>query len=127
MGLNILAHRKLSLAGFSDDPGWDKCYLKVKVASPQVMKEWQGEMAAFLPGQEQKEAVQDTDVNEVIRNAALEVIVGGEIMNTDDDGNVERLVLSAADIPAVVDAIGFAWQQEAVATSTGANRLKAQN
>ncbi|KUM39019.1 hypothetical protein [Arthrobacter sp. EpRS71] len=115
MGLNIVAKRKMSLKGFAE--GWDDCYLMIKSANETKRKEW-------LKSLDQEKSDDETAFN-TIRDACLEVIVGGVVMSTDADGNASPVEFTAADVPEVVEAMNFVWQQEAVSVSTGNDRLKA--
>lgn len=115
MGLNIVAKRKMSLKGFAQ--GWDDCFLIVRAANEAQRKEWQ---AALTAGQSTDEVAQG-----VVRDAALEVIESGVVINTREDGMTEPIEFGKADVADVVDALNFAWQLEVVGISTGTDRLKA--
>jgi hypothetical protein len=115
MGLNIIAERKMSLKGFAE--GWDDCYVIVRSANEAKRKAW---LTAL--GTEQSE---DTAVD-VTRNACLESIVRGVVMSTDDDGTATAASFDEVDVPQVVEALNFAWQQEILSVATGADRLKAR-
>ncbi|WP_427007198.1 hypothetical protein [Pseudarthrobacter sp. H2] len=116
MSLNIVAERKMSLKGFAE--GWDDCYLKVRTANESKRKAW---LAGFGADADEETA------EKVIREACLEVIVGGVIMSTDENGIATPVEFTVADVAEVVDAINFFWQQEVVSVATGVNRLKAKN
>lgn len=115
MSLNIVAKRRMSLKGFAE--GWDDCYLMIRSASETKRKEW-------LSGLEK--GTDDENASNVIRDACLEVIVGGVVMSTDENGVASAAEISPADVPDVVEAMNFSWQQEAVSVATGNDRLKAR-
>lgn len=114
MGLNIVAYRKASLKGFAE--GWDDCYIRVRTVNEKQRERYMSELG------DQKD---DKLAAEVTRQALLDVIVGGVIINTDEDGNSEPYTFSAEEAPQVVDALPFAWQTEILSIATGADRLKA--
>jgi hypothetical protein len=116
MGLNIVAERKMSLKEFAE--GWDDCYLMIRVANETKRQEWR---AALVVAQVDEEAVA-----KVIREACLEVITSGVVMSTGDNGVATPVTFEKSDVPELVEALNFAWQQEVVGVSTGNNRLKAQ-
>lgn len=115
MPLNIIAKRRMSLKGFAE--GWDDCYLMVKSANETRRKEWLAGLTTDTT---------DEMASNVIREACLEVIVGGVVLSTAEDGEVRAFEFPAADVPEVVEALNFSWQQEAVAIATGNDRLKAK-
>jgi hypothetical protein len=115
MGLNIVAERKMNLKGFAE--GWDDCYLMIRVANETKRKEW-------LAGLEK--GTDDENASKVIRDACLEVITGGVVMSTDDNGETSAVNVTRADVPEVVEAMNFSWLQEAVSIATGNDRLKAR-
>lgn len=117
MGLNIAARRKLSLKGFA--MGWDNCYLVVKSANEEQRKEWQ----AALDGVSDKD--REEEATSVLREACLDVIVSGVVMDTNEDGESKEVTFDSSDVPTVVEALNFAWQLEVVGVSTGTDRLKA--
>lgn len=115
MGLNIVAERKMSLKGFAE--GWDDCFLIVRSANEKKRKEW----VAALGSEQSEEKATD-----VTRQACLESIVSGVVMSTDEDGASQAVNFNVADVPEVVDAMNFVWQQEVLSVATGADRLKAK-
>lgn len=114
MGLNIVANRKLSLKGFAE--GWDDCYLIIRGVNETKRQELQATL---------KDKTTDKEAAEVMRQTCLEVIKGGLVITTAEDGSTSSVTLDAADVPVVVEALNLSWQREAVATATGADRLKA--
>jgi hypothetical protein len=116
MALNIVAKRRMSLKGFAE--GWDDCYLMIKSASETKRKGW-------LAGLNDASA-DDEVASKVIQDACLESIVGGVVMSTGDDGEAAAVEFGTADVPVVVEAMNFVWQQEAVSVATGNDRLKAR-
>lgn len=113
MGLNIVANRKLSLKGFAE--GWDDCYLIVRGVNERSRQDLQEK----LQGKGDKEAA------DIIRQLCLDVIVGGMVISTDDDGSARTVKVELSDVADVVDALNIAWQQEVASVATGADRLKA--
>lgn len=126
MGLNIVAHRKMSLAGFAE--GWDSCYLTVRAVSEKQRKAWADEMKTMessTEGKADRMQLLEDYASDFLERQCKEVIVGGVIMNTDEDGNTAEYKLTEADISELTSFFSFSWQQEIVSTATGANRLKA--
>ncbi|MGW6120436.1 hypothetical protein ACWFRF_15445 [Nocardia sp. NPDC055165] len=115
MGLNITATRRMSLADFGQ--GWQDCYLLVRAANKALRDEWKSK---FTPGMTNEQA------EALVREGALQTIIGGVILNTNEDGSTELVTITSQDVPAVADALGFAWLNDAVALSSGADRLKAK-
>lgn len=114
MGINIVAHRKVSLNGFAE--GWDDCYLRVRALSEPKRAEWSDKVNA---------RANDQEYSSILRQACLDAVVGGVIMNTDENGVAARYEFSAADVADVVDALSIAWQGEVMEIATGSDRLKA--
>lgn len=126
MGLNIVAHRKMSLAGFAD--GWENCFLTIRAVSEKQRKAWADEMNAMkasTEGKDDRRQLLEDYASDFLERQCKEVIVGGTIMNTDEDGNTVEYKLDKSDISDLTSFLSFAWQQEVVSTATGANRLKA--
>jgi hypothetical protein len=115
MALYIVAKRKMSLKGFAE--GWDDCYLLIRSASETKRKEW---LASLEKGTD------DENASGVIRGACLEIIVGGVVMSTDENGVASPVEVAPTDVPDVVEAMNFSWLQEAVSVATGNDRLKAR-
>ena len=115
MGLNIVAERKMSLRGFAE--GWDDCFLIVRSANESKRKGW---VTALGTDQNEEKATS------VTREACLESIVSGVVISTDEDGTSKPVNFTIADVPEVVDAMNFVWQQEVLSVATGADRLKAK-
>lgn len=113
MTLNIVANRKLSLKGFAE--GWDDCHLLVRGVNERTRQQLQ----ESLQGKGDKEAA------DIVRQLCLDVIVGGVVMSTNDEGVAQPVEITKADITVVVDALNIAWQQEVASIATGADRLKA--
>lgn len=125
MGLNIVAHRKVSLSSFAE--GWDDCFLTVKVVSEKTRTIWAEEMNAkvkSLDGDKDKDQKLDDYALDFMANQCREVITGGVIVNTDETGKSERYTLKSEDISDVVEFLNYSWKQEIVSTATGTNRLK---
>ena len=118
MGLNIVATRKVSLKGFAE--GWDECFLLVRSANEAKRKEWQTAMNAVKENEDESDAVVD-----VLRQAATEAITGGQVIDTDENGQGRKATLTPADVPTVIEELNIYWLQEVVAVATGADRLKA--
>ncbi|MFC8008933.1 hypothetical protein [Streptomyces cinereoruber] len=139
-GLNIAAKRRVSLKGFAE--GWDDCYVMVRVATETERREYADsiqaatkELAEKMKGKISSSnelaaadfAIDmDRKTDELQRNYALSHIEKGVVVSTHDDGSTELAEFEAKDVPMVVEALGFAWLQEIVSVSTGADRLKAQ-
>lgn len=113
-GLNIVAERKVSLKGFAE--GWDDCYLLVRAANPEKAREW----AETL-----KPDTTDEETDKILRGIALELIIGGSVITTKEDGTKEPVVVNKEDVPEVLRHLSFAWVSEVVSVATGADRLKA--
>ncbi|ETT25263.1 hypothetical protein RR21198_4003 [Rhodococcus rhodochrous ATCC 21198] len=120
LGLNIVAKRKVSLKGFAD--GWDDCYLIVRSLSEKERKQWSEEAQARQTDDARQN---DQLAEELTKKMALDVIVGGVVITTDEDGSQRAVEVTTADVPGVVEALEFYWRNEAVSVATGADRLKA--
>ena len=114
MGLNIVANRKLSLKGFAE--GWDDCFLMVRGVSEAKRQELQDKLT---------DGTTDKEAANLMRQACLEVITGGLVISTHEDGSTTSAKVESSDVPDVVEALNLAWQQEVVSVATGADRLKA--
>lgn len=114
MGLNIVVNRKLSLKGFAE--GWDDCYLMVRGVNETKRQELQGKLT---------DDTTDQDAADLMRQSCLEVITGGLVVSTNEDGTTSKVSVEVADVPVVVEALNLAWQREVVSVATGADRLKA--
>lgn len=126
MTLNIVASRKVSLAGFAE--GWDNCYVTVRAISEKTRKAWSDEMEtkqAELEGSEEGKQNLEKYAIEFLDRQCRDVITGGVIMNTDKEGTTSEYTLSASEIPDLLEFLSFSWQQQIVSTATGTNRLKA--
>ncbi|MCF8783193.1 hypothetical protein [Rhodococcus ruber] len=120
LGLNIVAKRKLSLKGFAE--GWDDCYLIVRSVSETERKQWAKEMKTR---ETDDTAENDHLAEEMTKKRALEVIVGGLVITTDEDNTERAVEVTTADVPVVVEVLDFYWRNEAVLVATGFDRLKA--
>ena len=120
MGLNIVATRKFYLNEFGE--GWEDCYLIVKSVSDTHRKKWSADMEK--KGKAAKDQDKDEIAIESVRMQSLEVVMGGVVLNTNEDGTTELVEVTKADVPDVIDALGFTFQMDIVAFSTGAYRLK---
>lgn len=120
LGLNIIAKRKVSLKGFAE--GWDDCYLLVRSVSEKERNQWADEMQARKTDDAREN---DKLADELTKQRALDVIVGGVVITTDEDGTQRAVEVTTADVPDVVEALEFYWRNEAVSVATGADRLKA--
>ncbi|WKK71448.1 hypothetical protein Q0F99_19100 [Rathayibacter oskolensis] len=114
MKLNIVAHRKVSLKGFAE--GWDDCYLRVRALSEPKRAEWSAKVDA---------RVDDAEYGQILRQACIDAVVGGVIMNTDEAGVASSYEFSTGEVADVVDALSIAWQGEVMEIATGSDRLKA--
>lgn len=115
MGLNIQTTRKMSLSDFGE--GWGACYLLVKGVNERKRKE-----IAPLFDQETPE---DGKVDQATL-WCLELIVGGRVINTNDDGTTNEVELTPEDVPVVVAALSIPWMVEVLIVAVGGDRLKAQ-
>ncbi|WP_437770611.1 hypothetical protein [Arthrobacter sp. KNU40] len=113
MGLNIVVNRRLPLQDFAE--GWDNCYLLVR----GVNEARRQELLAKL------DSASDQEAADLMQNLCLEVIVGGQVITTDEDGSTRPVTLNLTDVPEVVEALNLAWRQEVVSIATGTDRLKA--
>jgi len=118
MGLNIKATRRVSLNGFAI--GWEDCYLIVNALKDEEAR------AVAQRVDEAESADNEAALNAALNEFALANIVGGAIINTNDEGQQERIEFSREDVPAVVAALGIAWIIEALSVATGADRLKSK-
>lgn len=116
MGLNIIANRKLGLKGFAE--GWDDCYLMVRGVNEAKRQELQDKLTPDTT---------DAEAAEVMRQACLDVITGGLVITTSEDGTTSSVTVDRKDVPDVVEALNLSWQQEVVSVATGADRLKAMS
>ncbi|MDI9934683.1 hypothetical protein QM806_04340 [Rhodococcus sp. IEGM 1351] len=114
MALNIVAHRKVSLKGFGQ--GWDDCYLLVKAANPAQVKKWRENLTPETP---------DDEAEALLRNAAREVIVSGQVITTEEDGTTQPVTFDKADVPTIEAALDVSWLRDVVTVSSGSDRLKA--
>jgi hypothetical protein len=114
MALNIVAERKMSLDGFAE--GWSKCYLVLRAVNEEKRMKW-GELL--------RDETDDSVAVPKLQAAAAEVIIGGKVINTNEDGSTEEVSVALEDAPAVVNALGIFWLQEVLLVSSGADRLKA--
>lgn len=114
MGLNIQAYRRVSLKGFA--LGWDNCYVKVRAVNEAQRTRYQQELG---------DTKDETVATAVTKQACKDVIVGGVILNTTEDGHEESYEFSRDDVDEVVEALSFPWQTEILSIATGADRLKA--
>lgn len=112
-GLNIVAQRRVSLSEFAE--GWGDCYLIVRAANRDKVREWKSQFNDNMP---------DEQAEELLRKAASEIIVGGLVMSTDDNGTSSPVEVTSEDVPTVVNALNLAWLNEVVGVSSGADRLK---
>lgn len=114
MGLNIVAHRRVSLKGFAQ--GWDDCFIIVRAVNEQRRLEW----VEKIGGKND-----DATSTAALREACLEVIERGQIINTSEDGIQSPYEFKKDEVSEVVDALNVSWQSEIVSVATGADRLKA--
>lgn len=114
MGLNIVAYRRVSLAGFGE--GWNDCHLTVKAFNPAQVEEARNIVYGDM-GDDEKESA--------AKKLANDMIVGGVVINTKADGTTEPVKIEASDVPYVVDMLGAGWLQQAMLVAAGADRLKA--
>ncbi|WMM74475.1 hypothetical protein RCF27_09410 [Rhodococcus pyridinivorans] len=115
MALNIVAYRKVSLSGYGE--GWDDCYLRVRAANPEQVKSWSEVFESKTLTNEQAEAK--------FREAANEVVVGGVILNTNEDGSQEKITFDKSQVAEVVAFLDLAALREITFVSSGSDRLKA--
>lgn len=139
MGLNIVATRRYDLSDFAE--GWDGAYVIVKVPNAQVRQEYVDFMARVqidmnteiedLPVSKSAAAISakyDDIADKKVAEMALQLIVRGEVVSTDDEtGKSELTKFDKEDVAVVVDALGFAWLTEIVRLALGNDRLKAKN
>lgn len=114
MALNLKPKRKLIL-GEDFAMGWEDCYLVVRSVSDKERDE-------LIKGEEQ---ARGEGAEAYLREKCIELITGGVVLSTNDDGSTETVNVTPADIPDVVDALNVAWKQEVLFIATGLDRLKA--
>lgn len=114
MGLNIVARRRVSLKGFAQ--GWDDCFITVKAVNEKQRNEYMERLG---------DTKDDEVAARVTREACLDVILGGRIINTDEAGNEAPYDFNHSEVEEVVEALSFPWQTEILSVATGADRLKA--
>lgn len=114
MGLNIRAQRKLSLAGFAE--GWDECFLMLKAVNEEQRMAWFDVLKDDAP---------DSVAIPKLRELVNDVVVGGQVVTTNDDGSTSKVALTKEDVPTMVDALNIYWLREVLYVSSGADRLKA--
>ncbi|MDV6295182.1 hypothetical protein [Rhodococcus aetherivorans] len=121
LGLNIVATRKLSLKGFAE--GWDDCYLLIRSASDKEQKQWAVEAQPYKEEKddERKAAI----LEDLTERRVMEVIIGGRVITTDEDGTSRPVEFGKEDVSVVVEALSFYWRNEAVNLASGVDRLKA--
>lgn len=136
MGLNIVATRKYSLKGFAQ--GWDDCFIIVRAANETQRKGYADALLAMRAEMQQALADEDSAkvqtlgteldaaADKAVREFAIELIESGKVMSTNDEGVAELVSFDKADVPAVVEALGFAWLNDIVEVATGTDRLKAK-
>lgn len=112
MGLNIVANRRLSLNDFAE--GWTNCYLLVR----GVNEARRQELLAKL------DDANDEQANQLMEALCLELIVGGSVITTEDDGSTRPVDITRENVADVVAALNVAWRQEVISVATGTNRLK---
>lgn len=117
MTLNLQASRRLSLGGFAI--GWDDCYLIVKAVNGSDAEESAEKIAEFRKANDVKA------LNRFVRDYCIANVTRGVVMNTLNDGTAKPYEFSSDEVPAVIDALNFAWQLEVLSISTGTDRLKA--
>ena len=135
MGLNIVAHRKYSLKGFAE--GWDDAYIMVRAANEQERKihadkllKMRADMNKAIAAEDQQKIQSlgidlEVEAEKTVRQFALDLIEGGKVVTTNDDGTTELVAFDKSDAETVVNALGFAWVNDLVTVATGADRLKA--
>lgn len=135
MGLNIAATRTVSLKEFAD--GWDGAFIKVRAASTTEQKAQQERLKPLLAElQEDQDSGNiekaraaamkvDEEADRLSREFAEQLIIGGKVISTKEDGTTELVEFGKDDIPAVLDALSFFWINHIVEIASGADRLKA--
>jgi hypothetical protein len=114
MTLNITAERRVDISDYGK--GWDNCYLTVKSMNPKALKDWQEMVEAEQTG--------DETIDSLYAEKLKTVLVGGVIMNTNDDGVAERYTIEPEDIADVVEALGPVFKQRALMVAAGTYGLK---
>jgi len=134
MGLNIVATRKFSLKDFAE--GWGDCFITLRAANEAQRKgyadrlmDYQSEMDEVkATGDESKikafGAELDQKADAAVREFAAELIVGGKVITTNDDGTTELVNFGKDDVSTIIEVLGFAWLNELVEVATGNDRLK---
>lgn len=112
MALNIVAERKVSLKGFAE--GWDTCFLRVRSVNEEERIEM-GKMLDDIDGSSMENV-------EKIRLAVRDVLLGGRVMSTDEDGKSRGVTFSKnneEDTEAVIQALNMYWMQEVLFVASG--------
>lgn len=112
MGLNIVANRRLSLSDFAE--GWANCFLLVR----GVNEARRQDLLAKLDNADDEQA------GKLMEALCLELIVGGSVLTTDEDGSTRPVDVVRENVADVVAALSLAWRQEVISVATGTDRLK---
>ena len=116
MALNIKAKRLMSLEEFAT--GWEDCYLKLRVVKHEEAEVIQAKMNLA-------EKVGDAEaMSDIVLDVARSVVIGGVVMNTDDNGQASKYEFSEDEAAEVVEALGDTWCISVIQCATGADRLK---
>lgn len=115
MALNIVARRKVSMEGFAE--GWGDAYLLVKAMNEDQRLEFAKKID---PKMEDEESIP------ILREQVRELLVGGKVVHTDDDGKSKLVDLTPADHETVIEVLNVYWLQEVLLVASGNDRLKAR-
>nr|WP_218681327.1 hypothetical protein [Rhodococcus qingshengii] len=114
MGLNIVVDRRVDLSDFGQ--GWDGCFLIVRAMNSDQLEEYQEKILGVA---------QDDTASTLMDEKLSELIIGGKIMNTDQEtGKAKSLMFDVEDVPDVVAALGLTFKQRALMVSAGTYGLK---
>lgn len=115
MALNIVAKRKVKLEGFAE--GWGDAYLLVKAMNEDQRLEF---------GKKLNPEMDDGESIPILREQVRELLIGGKVVHTEDDGTTKLVDLTPADHEVVVEALNVYWLQEVLLVASGNDRLKAR-
>lgn len=115
MALNIVARRKVSMEGFAE--GWGDAYLLVKAMNEDERLEFGKKLDANMP---------DDESIPVLRDQVRDLLVGGKVVHTDDDGKSKLVDLTEDDFETVIEVLNVYWLQEVLLVASGNDRLKAR-
>lgn len=115
MALNIVARRKVSMEGFAE--GWGEAYLLIKAMNEDQRLEFS---AKIDPEMKDEESIP------LLREQVRDLLVGGKVLHTDDNGKSKLVDLAPEDHEVVIEVLNVYWLQEVLLVASGNDRLKAR-